>query len=1078
MPPLARKSTTQRLSNSGQDLRFVDSNDSTLLDHEIEYWNESGTSYVWVKIPQLDATDTDFIYMYYDNSGASAPSAASEEATWSNSFEFVYHLHNSNFADASGIKSAASNNGTANQNAGVAAGARTFDGSNDYINTNWTPDYSSSQDFTWEGWFRTDNTIQGTDDIMGIEDRFLGAGDDSEIRFAIREGDTGSGNPVDQWDVLLWTNSAKTYSNSSALTPSTNVWHHAVLVRDGSTARTYLDGTQVHFGPVNTGALTFPTRAPWTTTNRLLIGAQWNTDSSDAGTRNWYEGELDEIRTSFGVARSADWVDATYDNINGCGSFSSFTGETMPVGFSSFYRSIGTRDDYGTAGPEGGSTQVTVTNGSPVVTGVGGTTWEANNRGRGDLITIDGSENYTILLMVSETELILANPYMGTNGTKNYLIERKFQTLTAWEDCIDGPITTLPYCHDVSSSSLIDDNRAEVGIAYEDTTFALSADVRISGSITDFDHTITLTADGGNRHYGVAGAGVILDGQNAQNSLVVEDDNVTVEWLEYIRVRNGNGIGVMQVGRSGTSGGPTHNVLLQNLLIHDFFDADEEVRGIRLSGDGGKTVTIRNCMIWDGDHRGIEGDHATDTLIIENCSIDNMAQGDGEGIVTRSSTVTVKNTIATSNPGGGFTGSGFSAASTNNTSSNGTIPGANSQTAFATDLFEVPNSNLHLKSGAVAIDTAVDLSASFAYDIDGGGRPSGLSWDRGADEFGAPTPVGFASFYRSIGTRDDYGTAGPEGGSTQVTVTNGSSVVTGVGGTTWEANNRGRGDRITIDATNYTILSVDSETEITLTAPFSGTTGSKDYAISRKFTTLWDWFECVDSTTACEGVSSSDLTAATDNRKEIGIAYADSIFTDGVDIQGVTTDASHNITLTADPGNRHYGIPGAGVVIDGLTTPCPNQCNIDITSDWIVVEWLEVTRTEAEGIAAVRVRDLQSNVTLNYLLIHDINGQRGIDLSGTAPITLTIRNSIIYNILGGKDGIDVGSGGGSNVTVENCTVIASSNRGITDGGDTDLTIRNTISMGTTGGVTTSTYLGAARKRKPSPATLPPLITVA
>ena len=171
----------------------------------------------------------------------------------------------------------------------------------------------------------------------------------------------------------------------------------------------------------------------------------------------------------------------------------------------------------------------------------------------------------------------------------------------------------------------------------------------------------------------------------------------------------------------------------------------------------------------------------------------------------------------------------------------------------------------------------------------------------------------------------------------------------------------------------------------------------------------------------------------------------------GVDIQGVTTDASHNITLTADPGNRHYGIPGAGVVVDGESNACTNQCNIDITSDWIVVEWLEVTRTEAEGIAAVRVRDLQSNVTLNYLLIHDINGQRGIDLSGTAPITLTIRNSIIYNILGGKDGTDVGSGGGSNVTVENCTVIASSNRGITDGGDTDLTIRNTISMGTTGG---------------------------
>ncbi len=43
----------------------------TLLAHEIESWNESGTSYVWVSVPQIDASSgTDYIWMYYGNAAA------------------------------------------------------------------------------------------------------------------------------------------------------------------------------------------------------------------------------------------------------------------------------------------------------------------------------------------------------------------------------------------------------------------------------------------------------------------------------------------------------------------------------------------------------------------------------------------------------------------------------------------------------------------------------------------------------------------------------------------------------------------------------------------------------------------------------------------------------------------------------------------------------------------------------------------------------------------------------------------------------------------------------------------------
>ena len=58
-----------------------------------------------------------------------------------------------------------------------------------------------------------------------------------------------------------------------------------------------------------------------------------------------------------------------------------------------------------------------------------------------------------------------------------------------------------------------------------------------------------------------------------------------------------------------------------------------------------------------------------------------------------------------------------------------------------------PNSNLHLKSGPNSqVDAGLDLSASFSNDIDGGSRPVGAGWDRGADEAGATTVVELQSF--------------------------------------------------------------------------------------------------------------------------------------------------------------------------------------------------------------------------------------------------------------------------------------------------------------------------------------------
>ncbi len=112
--------------------------------------------------------------------------------------------------------------------------------------------------------------------------------------------------------------------------------------------------------------------------------------------------------------------------------------------------------------------------------------------------------------------LRLTEPYAGaTNGSRPYTIFRQFGTLATWEDCVDAGGTACGAFPAQPSNSLVADGRSEVGIAYEDA--ALAGGLLINGSITDSLHTITLTADDGNRHYGRSGQGV-LDQQRCRGA--------------------------------------------------------------------------------------------------------------------------------------------------------------------------------------------------------------------------------------------------------------------------------------------------------------------------------------------------------------------------------------------------------------------------------------------------------------------------------------------------------------------------------------------------------------------------------
>lgn len=73
----------------GANLRFSDP-DGTLLSYQIDEWTPGGTSYIWVRVPVIDASsDADYIYMHYGDPALNDAQNAS--AVWAG-YSGVWHL--------------------------------------------------------------------------------------------------------------------------------------------------------------------------------------------------------------------------------------------------------------------------------------------------------------------------------------------------------------------------------------------------------------------------------------------------------------------------------------------------------------------------------------------------------------------------------------------------------------------------------------------------------------------------------------------------------------------------------------------------------------------------------------------------------------------------------------------------------------------------------------------------------------------------------------------------------------------------------------------------------------------------
>jgi len=290
----------------GGDLRFTDS-DGNLIPHEIDTWDESGMSTVWVRVPSLTAATT--ITAYYGYHGEGVLPAVDSTNVWANGYVGVWHMKESDvpIAESSGVSTPISHrqNNVHFGYAGAIGAAVDCSGATswfDVLRADDDDDLNGFTAFTLEMWTKQAEGTWSTSSNAGmIEKRPAKNSETAGNSYYWYENKDKAGAAV----ALVYTGSAGTtrYANSNTGKPEPDVWTHQAFVRSTGTDRRYSS----YVAGTNTWSTTSASDDPVTTsTSYLIIGG--------SGSSVKFPGQIDEVRIS-NVARSADWIKATHDTV-------------------------------------------------------------------------------------------------------------------------------------------------------------------------------------------------------------------------------------------------------------------------------------------------------------------------------------------------------------------------------------------------------------------------------------------------------------------------------------------------------------------------------------------------------------------------------------------------------------------------------------------------------------------------------------------------------------------------------------------------------------------------------------------
>jgi len=365
--------TYPNAQNAGQDIRFTDAS-GTPLPHEIEKWNTSATSTIWVKVPSIDNEVDTTIYMYYGNGSVTDGQKIAE--VWDDDFASVYHLNETPYCpgfsnqsfhyDSSKYLGSLrciyfTGNSTTTAD-GILDGADFFDSANfSRLEGDNQFQLSGMPQFTLEAWVRND--VRPTGSAQEIIRKTHSASPWSSYNFYLNTDGKLYFNFLNQNGVGNY------YDGTNVLATST--WYHVVALYDGTYQRVYING--VLDGQDTTSG-----------------GSVYKSDSSVlVGSGGYWDGIIDEVRVQT-TARSEAWIKASYES--GRNNLITFAAEEKgpgPIGYWKFDEGYGTSTvDYSSNNNLGVLTNMSATSSST-------SGWQTEDRCiSGKCLAFDGTNDY------------------------------------------------------------------------------------------------------------------------------------------------------------------------------------------------------------------------------------------------------------------------------------------------------------------------------------------------------------------------------------------------------------------------------------------------------------------------------------------------------------------------------------------------------------------------------------------------------------------------------------------------------------------------------------------------------------
>jgi hypothetical protein len=278
--------------SDGYDVIFVASDDATPLKFEREKYDDSGEKAVFhVKAPTISSLANTELYMYFGYSSAADQEDAAN--VWDDDYELVSHM-GSSLVDSTGNGVTLTNNGTS-ATSGKNGDARSFDGTDDYIQTNLATKTFTALTFMMFG--KVDDTnlahmMFWEGDVLG---NGFGSHDERHLGFDYSAADTLSVyNEADATD-------------TASLTFSDTV-NYAAFFMTGENLTTSADiSVQADDGiPVTAESSVASVTAGYDT--NLRIGRPGPAE-------RFFDGIMEEVRVS-SISRVKAWRDAEFRSLN------------------------------------------------------------------------------------------------------------------------------------------------------------------------------------------------------------------------------------------------------------------------------------------------------------------------------------------------------------------------------------------------------------------------------------------------------------------------------------------------------------------------------------------------------------------------------------------------------------------------------------------------------------------------------------------------------------------------------------------------------------------------------------------